>query len=440
MTQEASPAIEPMFPPGELGDAVTIYEGSLSINGCEGSGRIDCRLMPRPSLAWRFTGSAKLPLGPVTMTLPFSGDDVLVDGECNGNDPDGASGTIPGVDLGRRGAELDRVVVNWLNVPQLRSPGSIYDPVSRRRFAGRWTALAGDWRLTLDARPDHRDLWRRARDAGSIVTTHVMEIRRDDGATFAADDVEPVLDALQLGLSFALGRMVSPILPTGLDPSGNRVWCQWSPRHCTAGAPGALRWWFEQREWELAEFLNQLVTRFADPEQRFSLRFLLTSAVLSAAGGFVEQRVMTAFAAIEHFAWTRLVATGESTRQEYDQLGSAGGRLAAVLTRAGIPCDIDRRELPALHDADTWLPPEVPRTGPGVAAWVRNKIVHPTSQGDVVYRHDKLLQQTWFLANHYLVLLILHDLGYRGCYQRRLVPEMWAGDVEPVPWSDGSTS
>ena len=40
--------------------------------------------------------------------------------------------------------------------------------------------------------------------------THVMAIERADSGAFTAEDIEPVLDALQLGMSFAVGRWVSP--------------------------------------------------------------------------------------------------------------------------------------------------------------------------------------------------------------------------------------
>ena len=48
------------------------------------------------------------------------------------------------------------------------------------------------------------------------------------------------------------------------------------------------------------------------------LRFLLGSAVQSAAGGLVEQRIMTAFAAIEHLMWTRLVTVGGMSKTKYE--------------------------------------------------------------------------------------------------------------------------
>jgi len=43
--------------------------------------------------------------------------------------------------------------------------------------------------------------------------------------------------------------------------------------------------------------------------------------------------------------------------------------------------------------------------------------------------------EVWLLARHYLVLLILHSLGYQGSYRDRRKLRGMAGDVDKVPWA-----
>ncbi|MGH3565221.1 MAG: hypothetical protein ACRDRH_04155 [Pseudonocardia sp.] len=343
------------------------------------------------------------------------------------------AGWFDPVMVGSSVTELDRVVVTWFNLSQIRSPEVIRSLDGRSVFTGRWTAEIAGWAMIVDRRHDHAEVWRQAREDGGIVATHVMEIRRLDGDTFTPDDVEPFLDALHVGLSFALGRWVAPAVPVGFDRSGRRVWEQWGNRQCARGGGGVPRWWFDQHVDDLADLLTCAAHMFAAPESAFSTRFLMSSAVQSAATGFVEQRIMTAAAAIEHLTWVRLRLTEVLSGSEYDGL-RAHGRLRRLLDDANIPTTIDAELLPAVHRF-TAAEQEPVRDAPEAATRVRNKIVHPKSLPEGLYRHDGLVRETWFLTHQYLVLLTLHHIGFSGSFQQMLRPGGRSGVVQPVPWT-----
>ncbi len=139
-------------------------------------------------------------------------------------------GWLNQLNIGSATTPLDRVVVHWLNLPRLASPHWIESDGTQ--WSGRWEADVSGWKLTLDRRKDHRDVWHAIRDDQSAAMTHVMEIRRADGQPFAVADVEPIHNALQFGMSFALGRWVPPALPVGFDTRGQRAWGHWLP--CSA--------------------------------------------------------------------------------------------------------------------------------------------------------------------------------------------------------------
>lgn len=429
--------LDPPYPYGPVGQSIPLHLGQVVVDGAAHDGQVEFRLMPDSEVSWRLESPSRPrpKLGRVAFELRAAGGSVTVEGECSSSGLTDSSGYLHACELPADNVHLERILVHWLNLPAVRAPGLLHDPQTRTTYAGRWTARLADWVVTMDRRSDHREVWTQARDLGSRVTTHVMEIRRVDDALFLPEEITPVLDALHLGVSFALGRWVAPALPVGFDDADRQVWQQWGARLCTAGAPGALRWWFEQREWELAELLDLVVHRSAVSDDRFSLRFLLSSAVHSAAGGFVEQRVTSAFAALEHLMWIRLAARGGMSKTAYKRL-HAHERLSMLLDEAQIDPDIDRKQLPALHAAADRRPADVPRTGPAIVCHVRNLIVHPTDHEEELYRQEtELVRQAWFLTHHYLVLLILHHVGYTGCYQRQLPPGGWAGDVHRVPWA-----
>jgi hypothetical protein len=110
--------------------------------------------------------------------------------------------------------------------------------------------------------------------------------------------------------------------------------------------------------------------------------------------------------------------------------------LRTVLTDARIPTDIDAQLFPVIA---TFVAAERAQygavlDGPDVVTQIRNRLVHPKAEQERVYRLDGLVAEVWLLARHYLVLLILHSLGYQGSYQDLRKLRGFA-DVDKVPWA-----
>jgi hypothetical protein len=73
--------------------------------------------------------------------------------------------------------------------------------------------------------------------------------------------------------------------------------------------------------------------------------------------------------------------------------------------------------------------------GADVVTQIRNRLVHPADAQERVYQRSGLLMEVWLLTRHYLVLLILHALGYDGLYRDLRRTSGWAGDRVYVPWA-----
>jgi len=159
--------------------------------------------------------------------------------------------------------------------------------------------------------------------------------------------------------------------------------------------------------------------------------------------GFLEQRIMTAAAGLEHIMWQTLVRGGLMTEEHY--LGhekyqgkrlKAHDKLRIVLEAAQIPVDIDASLLPAIARFAVAERTRQGRRldGADIVTQIRNQLVHPKDALETIYEFQGLLTEVWLLARHYLVLLILQNLGYRGTYRDLRKLEGWAGDVGEVLW------
>lgn len=67
---------------------------------------------------------------------------------------------------------------------------------------------------------------------------------------------------------------------------------------------------------------------------------------------------------------------------------------------------------------------------------IRNRILHPKGAQDAIYNPtlDGLVAEVWRLTGHYLTLLILHSLDYRGSYRDLRRTAGWASETTKVPW------
>ncbi|MBM9510460.1 hypothetical protein [Actinacidiphila acididurans] len=349
-------------------------------------------------------------------------------------------GWTNGAVLGNPAAPLQRIIAHWFNVPRFSGQHDLAERTSqgdRLWTGGRWVHEVSGWKITIDVRPDHKDVWDDLNRANVYVMTHVMEIVRGDGAAFTATQADPVLKALHAGVSFGLGRWVAPFLPVGLDSHNNLVWEEWAARHCDPARQNSGGWWNALDSEGLATLLDALIPTFSDPARVEPLWLQISYAIAATHDtGFVEQRVMIGAAGLEHVMWERLVLNGQLSESQYHRR-SAHSLLREVLTNAGIDRSIDDKALPALAKLAERRHQEfgAQMDGPDVTTWVRNKLVHPSGSQDAIYRIPGVVTETWLLTRHYLTLLILESLGYRGPYAHLAKLNRWVGEVEDVPWA-----
>jgi hypothetical protein len=434
---EAVSPISPVYPFNEPGQSIVLHDGpvgGLAARATRGVVELSC--VPDPRVVWRIENDSVVgvPGDLVTLVLRRPDGDARVTGVWRSRHDGWSNGAL----IGKADAPLKRVITHWFNLPNFHGPIALTSTTEVDDWwLGRWEMGVGGWKLTLDVRPDHARVWSSLHEAHVYVMTHVMELRRADGAPFTAAEAEPVLTALHVGVSFALGRWAAPMLPVGVNNTGKVVWEDWHPGHCDPARTTSPGWWHEQQHASLADFLGQVITAFADPDRLPALRLQLMFAIAAMSDrGFVEQRVMMGAAGLEHIMWQTLVLEGGMSRSEYKNQ-HAHELLRRLLTHAQIPTDIDAELLPvtARFAADRQQRQGKVLDGPDMVTWARNRLVHPKGMQERVYRLEGLVAEVWLLTRHYLVLLILHSLGYRSSYRDLRKTRGWVGEVENVPWT-----
>ncbi|MFG2926717.1 hypothetical protein ACGFYA_35110 [Streptomyces sp. NPDC048305] len=428
-----------VYPFNTPGAPITLYDGPIGPAGAEVFGVVQYDCSPKPGISWRLRTEdydptsmdrTELSLLDLGIELPVSARDAV-------------SGWSNGTSYGDPTAPLDRVVAHWFNLPQWHGSAHLKahaaDGTPRLVSAGRSVYEADGWRITLDVRPDHEAVFSDVRQADVYVMTHVMEIRRLDGTSFTSAEVTPVLSALHVGLSFALGRWVAPALPVGLNDQEHTVWGQWGPMLCDPARSISSGWWYPEDQKSMADLLACLLPTFRDPGKGQALRLQMQYAITAIADrGFVEQRIMSGAAGLEHVMWQELVLSGRLTEAEYaSRARPAHDKLRTLLTESGVDLRVRADRLPAAAAYATrqQVDGARPADGADVVTRVRNRLVHPKETQEPVYGVKGLVTDTWLLTRHYLALLVLRSIGYRGSYQDLSRTNRWVGETEPVPWA-----
>lgn len=437
--------MKPVYPFNEPGRPIQLYHGKIGGLAVKDlSGRVELRCVPEVLLEWNVDDPFVSPQfsnrrDEIPLVLHRPGGDVELRGYARGME----DGWSNGATFGSDSTPLDRVIAHWFNLPNWHGPEYLEEATAvgeHRQWRGRWVVEAEGWLITLDVRHDHSAVWTDLHKSNVLVMTHVMEIRRADGSAFTAQEADPVLAAMHVGISFALGRWVAPMLPVGLDSNGAVAWEEWRPSFCDPGRAAGVGWWYEQDHAVLSDFLKLLITAFTDPDRRERLWMQMVLAITAiGAPGYVEHRIMVGFSGLEHLMWQNLVLTGLRTEKDYKK-ADAGDKLRDVLAAASIPAGIDSSHQPVITSlAAAKKKDGLKLDGAGAIAWTRNRLVHPKAGKLEAYQHPGLLVEVWLLLRHYLVLLILHSLGYQNSYRDLRILQGMTSTTSPVPWATPKT-
>jgi hypothetical protein len=143
---------------------------------------------------------------------------------------------IPNPQRMRRGQPnefINRFVFHVANFPNFLGAGGpsgdfiLGTPAGGRKRMGNAVFADPPWSIQLQAMMDTDKTVEALSRSGGYGITHIAELTRADGQTFAADEAENVLQKVYLFLSFARGAWAPVVLNVGFDTTGKRVYENW---------------------------------------------------------------------------------------------------------------------------------------------------------------------------------------------------------------------
>jgi hypothetical protein len=188
---DASTPLTPVYPFNQPGRAIVLHHGPIGgLATTDVVGTIELSSTPKPSMEWRVEPWAFPPdmVGrEVTLLLRRPNGDAQVPANVSELDGGWSNGAV----IGSTDIPLTRVVAHWFNLPNWHGPGRLTSTTpdgGQHWWSGRWVTEVDGWRIMLDVRQDHSQVWSDLRKSDVYVMTHVMELSRSDGAEFTVDE------------------------------------------------------------------------------------------------------------------------------------------------------------------------------------------------------------------------------------------------------------
>jgi hypothetical protein len=441
--------LAPVYRTRQPNQSIKLYEGRLQVTqgkrraGGTGAIRLDWLPFPRirftvttPTAPFRSTGRAEVHAPAIGLCVPANIDEFR---ERWGPAASArfAGGLCQPVRQGSANG-LRRLLIHFVNFREF-----VGAPLARvtRKSVG-WlrhrVVLAADgWKITIDAVPGLNQLQKATRAQNGCAITHVGNVERSDGASFAIADAEDFLTGLNYFLSFARGFWSPGVLRVGYDARGARVWSEWGAWRCTPYR-GVLSWTDEHHPEALAEVFPGFMAKWNDPTWREAIRLAIHWYVeANVNAGSLEGSIVSAQIALELLSWTYFVVGQRTPEKPFDRLPAAQ-KLRGLLTCLGIPTAV-----PPLLSNVAALPFNKPSDGPERFVFVRNSLVHPKRSEEFKKKLNKVTslcafevrEDAWRLGLWYLELCLLSLFGFSGVYSNRLQRGGYVGQVESVPWA-----
>jgi hypothetical protein len=408
--------------PGESIDIVDSSNGVIDGEPC-GPAAVTLPLRLDTRVRWCCNGGCEIDAESMQITHPYLG---LIDFPIFVESTHGFGSCKGSPTVGTFDAEVAAISALWLNLPLILA----WD--DRRGDHAVDLAVSG-WRLTMDARPDFTTAEREAKALHTpFLATHESVLTRHDGAPFTSEAGFDVLVGVQMAISFGLGRFVAPLLPRGVDLAGTVRWEGWQDWRCDPRW-GVESWLAPTRREDVNELLIRFMDWWLDEDGRATIRYgALGSICAHNPNPTAEAGVLLAQTHLEALSWHKLVLSGVYSAAEYNAV-KAEDRIREMLATCSIDTAIPD-DLEALLDLATGPGTTAPQSGPGVAAWVRNRLTHPKDP-TALYEIEHLVWHTKLLLLEYLDLALLHEIGYEGAWRRLYPPGRWSGTTDPVPWA-----
>lgn len=293
---------------------------------------------------------------------------------------------------------------------------------------------ADGWRILVQPHRFTRELeWDAEKAIGNILNG-IGQITRTNGEEFTISSVRNLIDALEYFLSFVLFQRMPLLLCVGSSGTKRRSWQLWRTKNVQYVYGHNLKTWVPICGGDLlSEAFTGFYEKWSTLEWHESLKLAiewLLHAETQAAEENLNGAIAYAQIPFEMLASAASVE-GHTAAEKIEQLLS----LCQVSCETPMQCE----NLYALEKKTSY------NSGPKLIARVRNTVIHPSkaNRGQLIQwaseygvSAEAIPGETYRLFKHYLILIVLHSIGYRGAYRTHLGGKnCWLDwQDQRVPW------
>jgi hypothetical protein len=257
--------------------------------------------------------------------------------------------------------------------------------------------------------------------------------RTSAGSSFTGDQGFEVLHRVQLGMSLALGRRTSCVLPVGWR-QGEPIWTRWrSPR---VDQYGWESHWLDETigSKQVAHVVSLVLDFTVDGVQLDVLRHALAYYVAANVDVDVEISVGLPVSSLQLLSYFRFVTSGRCSRTQWEKL-STEEQVRWLLEDCSVNLTLPSH-LTHLAAAQARLAQGTTTLDAlGAAIKMRNAVTHPTRN-----QRSNFSIYEWaeagMLVRYWLCMALLNAVGYRGQVADLLgrAPHQ-PGQLTSVPWT-----
>lgn len=322
------------------------------------------------------------------------------------------------VDVFDKGLPLRKVNFGILNFPELLGNQSLWS--SEGRTIPHAKLETSNWCVEITGVPNISDIVKTLKQDGGYGLTYNGVVTHSHGAEFSVKDVQPLLTALRVFLSFARGASSSLVL---VKEYGEALWLRWGAHYVVPWKKG--RSWF--RLLNGADILSELFPKFwhlllEDEGKR-------KDAILRAIDWYLQSNVSAPYvgllltqAALERLSYWIL----ENGKCQIPKNGGKGKIIKKALQCLGLGSHLPQN-CKKLSESRRW------ESGPHALVDIRNDLIHPKEKLGPI--SDYAHHEAWNLGQWYIELILLRMFDYQGSYMNRLAG--WHDQdqvIAPVPW------
>jgi hypothetical protein len=436
-------AIPPFYATNEINRSLDLYEGSLEVTTADGTfqgtGTIKQQWLPEPSIDIKCQYNGIKPNKPeAEIGLPGVQQRFTLSVTSYGYGVKGSESfaTLSGQPNGMVCGSGDSIAKLRFHVPNFSwfRGARVQDADEDSPREGRATFSVEDWALVIDSVPGFKfgsDF--NIEDQSGNAITHVGELVKQDGSSFAVSSTDSILLQINQWLSFCRGNWVAPILSVGFDDSGQVVWKDWRQWNFRHGE--RIPTWLNRNSAEsLEQSFPGFCARYKDVIWAGPIKRVLAWYVeCNRRASGLEASIILCQTALELLGWASLAQDNKVLSQKGFQDLPAADKIRLLLASFKIPLTIPiyLNELRQLAKAYTWS------DGPECLVGTRNALVHPQPKKMLKLERVSSVAffEIWSLGMWYLDLILLRLFNYNAVYRNRLKRLCPYDDtLEPLPW------